>query len=304
MNGLLLINKPEGLTSFEVVKKVREILKAKKVGHFGSLDPMATGLLIIALGKATRLFSFYLDLNKTYRGKIRLGLSTTTYDREGEPTTEEKEVKIREEEIKKALREFEGEQEQLPPPYSARKYKGKSLYQYARLGERPILKPKKVKIYYIKLLNYIPPFLEFELECSSGTYIRSLANSLGEYLGVGAYLFSLTRIKIGDFDLNQSLLLEEVKKLSEENKIYEKIIPLETLLPQFPKVILEEKGAKLALNGNIVPSNSVLKIIGPREEIFRLFNVEGRFLALARRAKMKRGFQPFVVFKLEEERQL
>ena len=304
MNGLLLIDKPAGLTSFEVVKKIRDILKVKKVGHFGSLDPIATGLLIIALGKATRLFSFYLDLYKTYKGKIKLGFSTSTYDREGKPTTEEKELNIKEEEIKKALRKFEGEQEQLPPPYSARKYKGKSLYKYARAGEEPVLKPKKIKINYIKLINYSPPYIEFELECSSGTYIRSLAHSIGEYLGVGGHLYSLTRTKIGDFDLNQALSLDEVEKLSKENKIFERIIPLEVLLPQFPKVILEEKGAKLALNGNVVPSSSVLKIIGPKEEIFRLFNVEGRFLALAKRAKMKRGFQPFVVFRLEEEKEL
>ncbi len=299
MNGLLLINKPEGLTSFTVVNKVKDLLKVEKAGHFGSLDPLATGLLIVALEKATRLFPFYLDQNKIYRGKIRLGFSTTTYDREGEPTSQEKEVKIEKNKIEKALKKFEGEQEQIPPPYSAKKYKGKPLYKYARSGKELILEPKKVKIYYIKLVDYSPPFLEFETECSTGTYIRSLAHSLGEYLGVGAHLFSLVRIKIGDFDLEQSLSIEEIKQLSKENKIYEKIIPLEMLLPQYPKIILEEKGANLALNGNVVPSNSVLKILGSKEkeDIFRLFNVEGRFLALAKRASMKRGFQPILVFK-------
>ena len=304
MNGLLLVDKPKGLTSFDVFKEIRKILGIKKVGHFGSLDPIATGLLIIALGKATRLFTFYLDLYKTYRGKIRLGFSTITYDAEGEPITEEKEVKIKEEEVRETLRKFEGEYEQLPPPYSARKYKGKSLYKYARAGEKPILKPKKVRINYIKLINYSLPFIEFELECSSGTYIRSLAHSIGEHLGVGGHLYSLVRTRIGDYDLSQALSLEEIEKLSKEDKIFEKIIPLEILLPQFPKVILEEKGARLAINGNIVPSSSVLKIIGPKEDIFRLFNVEGRFLALAKRAKMKRGFQPFIVFKPEEENSL
>lgn len=307
MNGLLLINKPEGLTSFDVVRRLKKILKVKKIGHFGSLDPIATGLLIIALGKATRLFPFYLKYFKTYRGVIKLGLSTSTYDREGEPIQEEKEINLSEEEIKEALRKFEGEQEQLPPLYSAKKYKGKELYKYARKGEElefKHIKPKKIKINYIKLLNYSPPFVEFELECSSGTYIRSLAHDIGEYLGVGGYLYSLVRTKIGEFNLSDALTLKEVENLSKENRIFEKIIPLETLLPEYPKVILEEKGAKLAKYGNVVPSSSVLKIIGPKEDIFRLFNVEGRFLALAKRAKTKRGFQPFIVFSSEEDKEL
>lgn len=285
------------MTSYAVVRKVKNLLGVEKAGHFGSLDPIATGLLIIALGKATKLFSFYVEKNKTYHGKIRLGFSTTTYDREGEPTSEEKEVKFKEEEIVKALKKFEGEFEQIPPPYSAKKYKGKPLYKYARQGRKLILKPKEVKIISLKLVNYLPPFLEFETECSAGTYIRSLAHDLGEYLDVGAHLYSLERTKIGEFSISQSLSLEEVKFMKEKNKIEEKIIPLEMLLPQFPKVILEEKGAKLALNGNVVTLDSVLKILGKKNNIFRLFNVEGRFLALAIRAQKKQGFQPILVFK-------
>jgi len=222
---ILLIDKPAGITSHDVVDKVRRIFDTRKVGHAGTLDPFATGLLIIGVGAATKELAKYSGLDKTYLATARLGATSTTEDPEGEikeivgacatrpgrmacaPTTDE---------IENTLAGFRGGYEQTAPAFSAKKIKGKKLYELARAGklEGVELPKKQVSISELKITNYAWPFLSFSVTCSSGTYIRSLARDIGEALGCGAYLTELRRTKIGDFDIKDAVTLDELAKKS------------------------------------------------------------------------------------------
>lgn len=212
MDQILLIKKPKSWTSHDVVAKLRSLLKEKKVGHAGTLDPFATGLLIILTGKKTKEADLFLKLDKEYLAKIHLGIKSSTFDIEGE----KQKINIAQppapEKVKEALKNFEGVILQTPPQFSAIKVKGQPAYKLARKGEKVKLKPRNVKIYEIKILNYDWPCLKIKVRCGSGTYIRSLAHDIGKVLGVGGYLFALTRTKIGEFDLRDAKSIEDFKK--------------------------------------------------------------------------------------------
>ncbi|HUU51759.1 MAG TPA: tRNA pseudouridine(55) synthase TruB [Candidatus Heimdallarchaeota archaeon] len=310
MDGILLINKPPRLTSHDVVQKVRKILGIQKVGHFGTLDPMATGLMIVAVGKATRFFSFYSKLNKVYRGQIRLGFATNTYDADGTPSTAEKANFPSEETLLKYMADLTGEIEQIPPLFSAKKFKGKPLYVLARKNQDVKPRPVTIQIYYFRLVSYDPPFIEFEAACSSGSYMRSLAHDLGQSLQCGAHLSQLKRTAIGDFHIQSSITLEALGKLVQETKIEKIFIPLESVLPEFPKIILNEEGVALAKNGNMVFSEHIHAL--SREsfnfpdtqtepvQICRLFNQDGRLLALGKFQPEKNGLHPYLVIDSDE----
>ena len=223
--GFLLINKEQDWTSHDVVAKLRSILKIKQIGHTGTLDPFATGLLICAIGNATKMGGLFDLLPKTYVAKIKLGLVSDTYDRTGKMQKQKlvqnkvkgnqgtKEISITE--IKKVLQSFIGKQKQLPPMYSAKKVNGKKLYQLARQGLEVERQPSMIEIYSIKLLDFKEDILNIEVVCSSGTYIRTLAYDFGQKLGTGAVLWKLNRTEIGDFSLENSIKLNQsfVKKM-------------------------------------------------------------------------------------------
>jgi len=310
MDGIFLINKPPQITSHDVVQKVRKILGIQKVGHFGTLDPMATGLLIIAVGKATRFFSFYSKLDKVYRGQIRLGFATNTYDADGTPSTAENNNFPSEETLLTHMADLEGEIDQTPPLFSAKKFKGKPLYVLARKNQDVKLKPVPIRIYYFRMLSYERPFIEFEASCSSGTYIRSLAHDLGQILRCGAHLSQLERTSIGEFHIKSSITLEALGTLVQENNIQKILIPLESVLPEFPKFILNEAGAALAKKGNVVfpehiHSQSSMSINFPSTQpesnkISRLFNQNGKLLALGKYQPEKNGYHPYLVIDSED----
>lgn len=310
MDGILLINKPPRLTSHDVVQKVRKILGIQKVGHFGTLDPMATGLMIVAVGKATRFFSFYSKLNKVYRGQIRLGFATNTYDADGTPSTAEKANFPSEETLLKYMADLTGEIEQIPPLFSAKKFKGKPLYVLARKNQDVKPRPVTIQIYYFRLVSYDPPFIEFEAACSSGSYMRSLAHDLGQSLQCGAHLSQLKRTAIGDFHIQSSITLETLGKLVQETKIEKIFIPLESVLPEFPKIILNEEGVALAKNGNMVFSEHIHALSRVSfnfpdtqtepVQICRLFNQDGRLLALGKFQPEKNGLHPYLVIDSDE----
>jgi len=310
MDGILLINKPPRLTSHDVVQKVRKILGIQKVGHFGTLDPMATGLMIVAVGKATRFFSFYSKLNKVYRGQIRLGFATNTYDADGTPSTAENANFPSKETLLKYMADLAGEIEQIPPLFSAKKFKGKPLYVLARKNQDVKPRPVTIQIYYFRLVSYNAPFIEFEAACSSGTYMRSLAHDLGQSLQCGAHLSQLKRTAIGDFHIQSSITLEALGKLVQETKIEKIFIPLESVLPEFPKIILNEEGVALAKNGNMVFSEHihVLSRVSfnfpdtqtEPVQICRLFNQDGRLLALGKFQPEKNGLHPYLVIDSDE----
>ena len=236
MFGFLNIYKPKGMTSHDVVSVLRKIIKIKQIGHTGTLDPFAEGVLPICIGKATRLIE-YLDDEKAYIGTVQFGAATTTYDIEGDVTkTSSKEISN--EDIEKALLNFEGEIEQMPPIFSAIKVNGKKLYEYARNGEEVEIKPRKICINEIKLLKFDKQTNQAEIyiDCSKGTYIRSIANDLGENLEVFGHLIKLVRVKAGSFKIETSTKLEDLKTKEDIEKIL--IPPLEKL--NLDKVELNE----------------------------------------------------------------
>ncbi len=305
MDGLILVHKPPKLTSHDVVDNIRQILSIKKVGHFGTLDPFATGLLVIAIGKATRLFPFYLKTDKSYTARIKLGVATDTYDLDGKPISEENSNFPESSGLQKTMENFVGNQLQVPPIYSAKKFKGKPLYILARENKKIELKPCQVNIYEFDLKKYHPPYLDCFIRCSSGTYIRSIAHDLGQKLGCGAHLTLLERTAIGPFLLEDSFHLENIADLALSKKYNKFLIPLESVLPEYPKIVLTEFGAKLARNGNMIIPENILNIYGlstfkgkkdsDPESLFRLFSPDGELLALAKTQHNKSGLHPFLV---------
>jgi tRNA pseudouridine55 synthase len=213
--GFILINKPAGITSHDVVDKLREITGVKKIGHAGTLDPFATGLLILGIGREfTKKLSIFQKKDKEYIATLKLGAESDTFDREGK-IVEKKIEKIPErKEIEEVLKSFLGEIEQIPPSFSAKKIKGKKLYELARKGIKVKPKPQKVKIYEISILEYKFPYLKIKVKCSGGTYIRSLANDIGKKLGCGSYVKELVRTKIGEFSLEKAI---ELSRLNSQN---------------------------------------------------------------------------------------
>ncbi len=220
MNGYLLINKPPNWTSFDVVAKTRNIAKQAtgdkkfKVGHAGTLDPMATGLLIVLLGRATKQQDGFMKLDKTYRAEITFGSSSSTYDAEGELSVVDKNTQLSKSEVKEAVDKFTGKIEQVPPIHSAIKIDGQRAYKLAREGKKVELKARNVEIYSSEILSFSWPKVTLLTEVSSGTYIRSLANDIGDELSVGGYLSGLVRMSIGEFNLADAV---EVAELSPEN---------------------------------------------------------------------------------------
>lgn len=211
--GVLLIDKPEGMTSHDVVDRVRHKLKMKRVGHAGTLDPNATGLLILLVGKATKLSQYLMGLDKTYEGVITLGIETTTQDAEGEVVAEKPVPELSEEQIREAMGTFEGDQYQTPPMFSAKKQDGVPLYKLARKGKTVEREPRFVHVASFKLDRWESPDIEFTLACSKGTYVRTVAHDLGHKLGCGGYLKELRRTDIERFRIEDSIELETFEDL-------------------------------------------------------------------------------------------
>jgi len=305
MDGLVLVDKPPDVTSHDVVARLRQIFSLQKIGHFGTLDPLATGLLLAAVGKATRFSPFFSQLDKVYLGTIRLGFSTDSYDRTGVPVAEESRDYPDGDEVRRAMKTFEGEISQTAPPFSAKKHRGRPLYTFARRKNIVLLPPFRVRVDSFGLRDYHPPYLDFEVRCSSGTYIRSLAHDLGQRLGCGAHLAELVRTAIGEFRLKDSFSVEKIKDLAQSGRTAEFLKPLESLLPAFPKLELTQSGLALVQAGRpILPQHLVQPEpwdillsapAGQKEAIFRLFSPEGRLVALAKRRETPLSFSPFLV---------
>jgi tRNA pseudouridine55 synthase len=209
---VLLVNKPLYWTSFDVVRKVRNLVKIKKVGHAGTLDPLATGLLIVCTGKFTKRINEYMAQEKEYTGSITIGALTPTYDLESEPQDFKPFEHITKNDIDKAVSQFIGDIQQLPPAHSAIKVDGKRLYELARQGKEVKLEPRNIRITEFEITNIDLPVLQFRVVCSTGTYIRSLANDMGQALGCGGYLSSLCRTRIGAFTVSEAMNMEEIEE--------------------------------------------------------------------------------------------
>ncbi|GLI54074.1 tRNA pseudouridine(55) synthase TruB [Thermodesulfovibrio yellowstonii] len=213
MNAVVVLNKPKGFTSQETVTKIKKILKVKKAGHAGTLDPMARGILIVCINEATKITPFLMELEKEYVFKAKFGISTNTYDADGKIVRVVENFKLEREQVESVLEEFTGEIMQIPPMYSAVKVGGKPLHELARKGVEIERKPKRVIIHSIKIESFEPPFVTFRVVCSKGTYVRSLCYDIGERLGMGAHIVELTRTRVGEFRVEESIELEELKSL-------------------------------------------------------------------------------------------
>lgn len=233
ITGFLLIDKPAGPTSHDIVNRLRRITKIKTIGHAGTLDPLATGLLILGIGrKATKKLSFFLKQNKEYLAQIKLGAVSQTDDGQGPIRQTRTEIPPLPREIKSALKNLRGQIKQVPPAFSAKKIKGQKLYKLARKGIEPKPRAVKVEIFELKLFKYNWPFLELKIKCSSGTYIRSLARDLGQALGCGAYLFKLRRTKIGRYSLKKASPLTKINTSNWQKLLFQTKIARNEVWPR------------------------------------------------------------------------
>jgi tRNA pseudouridine55 synthase len=274
MDGILNIYKPSGMTSFDVVRAVMKICGTKKVGHTGTLDPLASGVLPVCIGRATKIVDYIMSDIKVYEAELMLGVKTDTYDREG-IITEEKEVKLSEEDVLSVFNSFVGETEQEPPMYSALKVNGKRLYELARKGIVIERDKRKITIFEMKVLDLSIPLVKFRVTCSKGTYIRSLCYDIGEKLGVGGAMWNLERIQTGNFKLEDSVSLEVINK----DNVKQFIFPIEEGLNRYDKVSFSSKYEKLLLNGVKVNNEYLIKNI-EFNKLYRVYLDEKHFIGL------------------------
>ncbi len=258
LSGVLNINKPSGITSHDVVKTARRILNIRRVGHAGTLDPLATGVLLLLVGPATRLAQYLTSADKVYRAVVRLGATTTTYDAEGDITSQHP-VHVDRLALEAALAHFQGPILQQPPMYSAVRVKGQRLYKLARQGKEIDRPARPVTIYRLDVLAWDSPDLTLDIACSSGTYIRSLAYDLGQALGCGAYLHALTRTATGPFLLENSQTLDDLRQLSMTGHLAEALHPPKAALYALPSVHLTPEQVQDVCHGRFIKINTRLE---------------------------------------------
>ena len=285
INGILIVNKPKGFTSHDVVSIVKKTLKVSKVGHTGTLDPNATGVLPLLLNNGTKISKYLIEHDKEYEVTLKLGIKTSTMDSEGE-IIEKRQVDFNEikEKIGVTLNEFIGIQEQIPPIYSAIKVKGKKLYEYAREGKTVEIQPRKIEIYSIELLKLEKENneIQFKVHCSKGTYIRSLCEDIATKLGTVGYMKELNRLRVGKFNIEQALTIEQIKEFSQnENSIQDKIITMEEFFKDLPIINLNEKELYKFLNGMQIR-------IEKQDGLYNIYKEEYIGLGIINNGKLKR----------------
>jgi tRNA pseudouridine55 synthase len=254
VSGVLVVDKPVGLTSHDVVQIIRRGTGIRRAGHTGTLDPRASGVLVVLVGPAVRLSEYVSASDKRYQATIRLGSSTDTYDAEGRVTRSAPISNVTEEQFEDILQQFVGEIEQVPPPYSAIKVQGRKAYEMAREGEEVNLEPRKIRVYSLDLLEWAPPEVVIDVFCSSGTYVRSLANDLGNALGTGAHLVGLRRTKSGRFTLRDAVPLRRLQESFIAGDWYKYLIPAAEALADWPMVELDADQVELIRHGHRVPA--------------------------------------------------
>lgn len=272
VQGILLLNKPIGMTSNAALQRVKRLFQAQKAGHTGSLDPLADGLLPVCFGAATKVSAFLLDADKRYWVRIKLGVTTTTADSEGEVVETRPVSGIGEPDLQQVLRRFEGEIEQIPPMYSALKHKGERLYKLAREGVEVEREPRRITIYSLKLLAYDAPEFELEVHCSKGTYVRVLAEDIGEALGCGAHVTALRRTGVGPYGEEGMVAMEALERGAVEGPetLDALLLPIESAMGQWPEVRLSPDSSFYLRQGQpvLVPN-------APVEGWVRLYDADG-----------------------------
>lgn len=295
-NGVLNIYKEKGFTSHDVVAKMRGILQQKKIGHTGTLDPDAVGVLPVCLGNATRLADMLTDRDKEYEAAMRLGVKTDTQDLSG-TVLEEKPVAVSEAEVETVIQSFAGSYEQVPPMYSALKVNGKRLYELAREGREVERRPRSVSLYRIEILSMQMPEVSIRVSCSKGTYIRTLCHDIGEKLGCGAAMSSLKRTKSGCFTLDTAITLSELERLRDEKNVEKVLIPVDAMFDELAQVHVPDIYIKAVQNGNLFSLHQIMerRMFGPNEEV-RVYDGTGRFYGIYTFDREEGVFKPRKMF--------
>jgi tRNA pseudouridine55 synthase len=289
ISGVLVVDKPVGLTSHDVVQIIRKGTNIRRAGHTGTLDPRASGVLVILIGPAVRLSEYVSASDKRYQAILRMGMTTDTYDADGLITSTTP-VSVSEEQFSRGLEKFVGEIEQVPPPFSAIKVKGRPAYDMAREGEPVDLQPRRITVYNLELLEWAPPEAVIDVYCSSGTYVRSLANDLGKELGCGAHLVGLRRTKSGRFTLRDAIPLKKMRESFDDGSWYRYLIPAAEALSDWPAVELIPEHVDLIRHGHRVPADIV------EAEMVRGISEQGELVALLQHDPVANEWQPKKVF--------
>lgn len=261
-SGIIIVNKEAGYTSFDVVARLRGILKIKKIGHTGTLDPSAVGVLPVCIGKATRVCELLTDRDKTYEAVLRLGIETDTQDMTGKVLAEN-EPEADEEKIRRVILSFIGEQEQIPPMYSALKVNGQKLCDLARQGKEIERQPRKITIHDIQILKVDLPHITMAVHCSKGTYIRTLCHDIGRALGCGGCMETLVRTRAAGFSLEEARRLDEIEQLVRDGRIEEEILPIDHVFFDYPKVVAKPSAGGLLENGNRIGVEDIQEMLPP-----------------------------------------
>ena len=292
MDGAVLVDKPSGWTSHDVVNKVRRFAGTKKVGHLGTLDPAATGVLPLVIGRATRLAQFYTRNDKVYEGVIHFGYSTDSYDADGQPTSTAQDIVLDREQLEAALQKFRGPFAQVPPQVSAKKIAGRPAYEMARKQQTVELKAVNVEVYALDVLRMEGSEAEVRVHCSAGTYLRSIAHEAGQALGCGAFLKSLRRLASGDFKIEAARTLEQLGALAEAGHFEDALIPAAQLLPEFPAEMVDALTAGQIRNGRDFRTSPFL--VKPGGRFVKAVNAEGQLVAIGE-ARMPHLYHPVLV---------
>jgi tRNA pseudouridine55 synthase len=300
-NGIINVYKEKGYTSHDVVAKMRGILKMKKIGHTGTLDPDAEGVLPVCVGKATKLVDIITDKDKTYEAVLKLGVTTDTQDLTGKILTE-CEVTATQQEIEEAIKSYIGEYMQLPPMYSAIKVNGKKLYELARQGKEIERERRKVYIYDIRILEFNPTEHEItvSVDCGKGTYIRTLLHDIGETLGCGGSMKSLIRCAVGSFHINDAIKLSSMEELVKENKIETVIYPVDAVFNKYQKLVVDREYHKLIYNGNSFRREHLIRSLQEQQqaqaEWYRIYDSDDIFIGIYQYDPEKDSYQPVKMF--------
>ncbi|MGF0018322.1 tRNA pseudouridine(55) synthase TruB [Sporofaciens sp. SGI.106] len=295
MHGIINVYKEKGFTSHDVVAKLRGIAGQRKIGHTGTLDPDAEGVLPVCLGRATKVCDLLTEKDKTYEAVLLLGVTTDTQDISGEILESRDTAGIEEPEVQKAIMSFVGEYEQIPPMYSALKVNGKKLYELAREGKTVERKPRKVSIHSIRILEMELPRIRMEISCSKGTYIRTLCQDIGEKLGCGGCMEKLLRTRVSSFSLENSIKLSEIQKLKDQNRLEEILIPVDEVFAHYRKIRVGKEQEALLHNGNMFYIRDP-EIKPKDQEQFRVYDCQDQFVAIYRYDEAKKRFQIVKMF--------
>lgn len=292
-NGIINVYKEEGFTSNDVVAKLRGILHQRKIGHAGTLDPAAVGVLPVLLGSGCRISEYMMDHDKTYRAKLLLGVTTDTQDTTGTVLESRDVSTLSEKDVTEAVLSFQGEYDQIPPMYSAKQINGKRLYDLAREGITVERRPVRVKIDALRIESVALPEVTFTVDCSKGTYIRTLCADIGEKLGCGGALAHLSRIRVGGFYIEDALTLSRIQELADRGQIGERIIPVEEMFLDHLRVRTQPSCDRKLLNGNRLEPEEIDLPPGGAGELLRVCTSEGEFIAVYRRDEQSGSYRPY-----------